>query len=220
MFKCVHCERTFTNKGGQFSHQPFCKNNPDYRKREKSPNSGAKKGRIPWNKGIKTPQEVKDKISSSLKGICKGVASSESKEAERRNKISETMKKNPNSGGLRKGSGRGKKGWYGDFWCDSTWELAWVIYNVEHDIKFERNKKGFKYIYNNKEHIYYPDFKLDNKFIEIKGRRKYFDLSEKDKAKIESFQSELTIIFEPDMKIFLEYVTNKYGKDFYKMYNK
>ena len=33
-------------------------------------------------------------------------------EQKRRQKISETMKKNTLAGGLRRGSGKGKKGWY------------------------------------------------------------------------------------------------------------
>ena len=50
------------------------------------------------------------------------------------------MKKNPLSGGLRHGSGRGKKGWYKGYWCDSTWELAWVIYQLDNGKVPVRNK--------------------------------------------------------------------------------
>ena len=39
-------------------------------------------------------------------------------------KISETMKNNYNAGGLRHGSGRGHKGWYKNYFCDSTYELS------------------------------------------------------------------------------------------------
>ena len=39
-------------------------------------------------------------------------------------------------GGKRHGSGRGKKGWYKGYYCDSTWELAWVIYQLDHGVKF------------------------------------------------------------------------------------
>lgn len=41
----------------------------------------------------------------------RGKAGTEEREIIRRKKISETMKKNPKAGGLRKGSGRGIKGW-------------------------------------------------------------------------------------------------------------
>jgi hypothetical protein len=218
--ECIYCKRGFKNKGAQFSHQPYCKQNPNCKKKVISPNAGAKKGSTPWNKGLPTTQSVKEKISISLIGKCKGIALSPEKELKRRIKISETMKRNSNSGGLRKGSGRGKKGWFKGYWCDSTWELAWVIYNIEIGTKFERNKIGFKYIYNNKEHTYYPDFESNGKFIEIKGRRNYFGLSEKEKMKIDSFEGELVILFEPDMQTILDYVIEKYGKNYHDLYEK
>ena len=67
------------------------------------------------------------------------------------------------SGGLRKGSSRGKHGWYKGFWCDSSYELAYLIYNLEHNIEIERNKKGFEYLYKDEKHIFYPDFRVDSK---------------------------------------------------------
>ena len=59
-------------------------------------------------------------------------------------------------GGYRKGSGRGKKGRYKGYWCDSSF-------------KFERNSESFKYNFQGKDHKYYPDFKIDDTFFEIKG---------------------------------------------------
>jgi len=117
-------------------------------------------------------------------------------------------------GGARKGSGNGKSGWYKDYWCDSSWELAFVIYNIEHNIKFERNKEGFEYIFENEKHKYYPDFILsDNKYVEIKGH-----LDEKNKAKINQFKYDLVIIDKNDIKKYLDYTTNKYGKEFIQLY--
>lgn len=114
---------------------------------------------IPWNKGKKGlySDEYRKKISESLKKVSKGVASTPEKEKLRKQKISESMKKNKLSGGLRIGSGRGKKGRYKGHWCDSSWELAWVIYNLEHNISFERNHIGFNYQYKGQERKYYPD---------------------------------------------------------------
>ena len=75
-----------------------------------------------------------------------GKYSDEIKELERRNKISKSSKENRKSGGIRKGSGRGKKGTYKGYWCDSSYELAWVIYNIDKNIPFTRNSEKFKYI--------------------------------------------------------------------------
>lgn len=64
-----------------------------------------------------------------------------------------------------KESGYGKHGWYKEYWCDSSWELAYVIYNLDHNIKFKRNYQGFTYIFNNKLHKFYPDFILEDRNI-------------------------------------------------------
>lgn len=117
------------------------------------------------------------------------------------------------NGGYKKGSGQGKSGRYMGYWCDSSWELAWVIYNLDHDIKIKRNKKGFKYIYKNESYTYYPDFILDDCYIEIKGW-----MNEKTKNKIEQFPEKIKVLFRKDLEHIFEYVHNKYGKDFTSLY--
>ncbi len=118
------------------------------------------------------------------------------------------------SGGKRTGSGIGKHGWYKNYYCDSSWELAFVIYNLEHNIKFSRNKVGFEYEYENKIHKFYPDFIMeDGTYIEIKG---YFD--KKNIIKISSFNGSLKILNKIEIAPYLKYVINKYGKDFIKLY--
>lgn len=118
------------------------------------------------------------------------------------------------SGGYRKGSGIGKKGWYKGYWCDSSWELAFVIYNIEHNIRFERNKKGYEYTYNGELHKYYPDFILeDGTLLEIKGYE-----TDKDKEKYKAINSNLKILYRKDMNQILDYVIDKYGRNFIKLY--
>lgn len=119
------------------------------------------------------------------------------------------------TGGLRKGSGRGKSGWYKGIWCDSSWELAWVIYNLEHNIPFERNWEKFEYEFEGKTHYYLPDFKMeDGLFIEVKG---YMD--KKNKAKITNFEKPLKVILgKKENKIYIDYAKEKYGNDFIKLY--
>lgn len=120
-------------------------------------------------------------------------------------------------GGLRKGSGKGKKGNYKGIQCDSTYELVWVIYNLDHNISFERNTKGFKYTHNGKNRVYYPDFIQDGAYIEIKG---FF--RKKDKSKIKQFPQYLKILMEKDLKPYFEYVTTKYNvrrEDLYTLYD-
>lgn len=41
------------------------------------------------------------------------------------------------------------RGYYDNIWCDSSWELAFVVYCKEHNMSIERNKQSFEYIFNN-----------------------------------------------------------------------
>jgi hypothetical protein len=60
-----------------------------------------------------------------------------------------------------RGSGRGKKGWYRGYWCDSSYELAFVIYTLDHGLagKFERNWESFTYTFRGKVRRWIPDFR-------------------------------------------------------------
>lgn len=117
-------------------------------------------------------------------------------------------------GGLTVGSSRGKSGWYKGYWCDSSWELAFVIYNLEHNIKFERNKRFFEYGYLGKIHKFFPDFILNGIIIvEIKS---YID--ERSEAKINSVKDIIVLTKKNGIEKYLEYVINKYGKHFINLY--
>ncbi len=130
-----------------------------------------------------------------------------------RNCLFSDPNKKGGKGGYRKGSGVGKHGWYKGYWCDSSYELAFVIYNLDHNINFSRNKQGFEYEWEGEKHLYYPDFMIDDTFIEIKG----FWTNQHD-AKIKSFPHKLKVYFKSDLKSILEYVVTKYGKDYIKLY--
>ena len=118
------------------------------------------------------------------------------------------------SGGVKKGSSRGKHGWYKGYWCDSSYELAWVIYNLEKGIKFKRNIEGFDYIYKGETHKYYPDFIKEDLYVEIKNYK-----SELTDAKLKFFPNKIEVLYKEEMKEeILPYVIKKYGKDFIKLY--
>jgi hypothetical protein len=119
-------------------------------------------------------------------------------------------------GGYRKGSGRGKSGWYKGIWCDSSYELAWVIYHIENNIPFERNKESFQYEYNGEIHLYYPDFRLkeSNELVEIKGF-----YTEQTHVKLKSVtNTKLTVIDKQKIQPYIDYVTDRYGKNFVSLY--
>jgi len=174
----------------------------------------------PWNKGVKGcfSLETRKKISNSLKGKSTGKGSTTETENQRRQNISKKMKENPNAGGLRQGSGRGKKGWYKGYWCDSSWELAWVIYHIDNGFVFYRNKEYFTYTYKKEEKKYYPDFVMDGVYYEIKGRKNFSSLDGQTKEKIKQFKGNLVVLYENDIKPFIKYCIDKYGKNYINLY--
>jgi len=108
-----------------------------------------------------------------------------------------------------------KKGWYKGFWCDSSWELAYVIYCLEHDIKIERNWKSFEYILDGESHLYFPDFYLpdENTYVEIKGYE-----HDKDTCKFEQFPENLKVYRKKDLLEILTYAKTTYGNNYVKLY--
>lgn len=216
-YKCK-CDREFENPQAYNGHKSHCK--PHMDSLGKTVPESNWKFRRKSTLGHKLSPEHKQSISNSLKGKSKGIANSEEDEMKRKRKISNSMKKNPLAGGLRKGSGRGKKGWYKNYFCDSTWELAWVIYHIENKIIFRRNYEAFEYVFNGEIKKYYPDFIIENMYYEIKGRRNYNDLDNQTREKIKQFKGNLTVLLQEEMKQYLNYVTSKYGKDFHKLYDK
>lgn len=148
-------------------------------------------------------EQTKQKISNSLKG------KSHSQSIETRNKISKTCKENKKSGGYRKGSGRGKKGWYKGFFCDSQYELGYIIYCLDHNIKIERNRKGYEYVYNKEKHIYLPDFIVNGELVEIKGFYR-----EIDNIKLAAITDKnVKILYTKDLEFVSKYLQEKYGLD-------
>lgn len=119
-------------------------------------------------------------------------------------------------GAENKGGRNSFKGYYKGIWCDSTYELVWVIYNLDHNITFERNQTPFPYITpDGKTHSYYPDFKQGDEYIETKNY-----LKDNDQYKIQQFPYKLTILFGKDLVVQFEYVYSKYGKDLKSLYDK
>ncbi len=101
------------------------------------------------------------------------------------------------NGGYRKGSGRGKSGWYeskiaGLVYLDSSYEFAYAKYLDKNNIQWVRNTKRFYY---NDKNYYIPDFFLteENLYIEIKGYS-----TAKDKLKWESVEN-IKVLFRNDV---------------------
>jgi len=119
-------------------------------------------------------------------------------------------------GGIRKGSGRSKTGYYKGIYCGSTYELCWVIYNLENNISFCRFP-GFLTDGNIK---YYPDFILTDtsEIVEIKG---YETEVVKIKTQIAIDNGyKIKVLYKKDLKHIFDYVENKYHTTkFYLLYD-
>lgn len=105
-----------------------------------------------------------------------------------------------------------KYGRYKRIECDSSWELAFLKYTLDQGINIERNHDGFKYTFENQTSTYYPDFKIDNVYYEIKNY-----MFDRVAAKIKCFPKDkvLKVLFYEDIKHCINYCINNYGKEFW-----
>lgn len=201
-YKCKFCGRIAKSHKGNYIHQSRCNKNPN------------KIYIRPWNKGLVDSERTKLSESTKLKmkNAATGRASTQEKEKERRNKISETAKRNKRSGGYRIGSGRSKSGWFKNIFCDSSWEFAFLIYHIDNNIAISRCKDVRFYEFNGKTKKYFPDFLVSGKIFEIKGFKTEQSLA-KEKA-----NPDITIIGPKEIQKYIDFVVNKYGKDFTRLY--
>lgn len=76
--------------------------------------------------------------------------------------------------------GRTFSGYYKDIYCASGYELIFILYCEEHNIKVTRCPYKFNYTYNGKNKVYLPDLYLpeSNTIVELKGRGIYYNEQE------------------------------------------
>jgi hypothetical protein len=110
-----------------------------------------------------------------------------------------------NAGGYRAKSGRSKSGYYEGIYCGSTYELIWVLYQIEHNIEFKRFEEMLVY----DDYKYIPDFIQNNKIIEIKG---YFSNNTlKQKYVAEQCGYTIKILTKKDLEKEFKWFKEKYG---------
>lgn len=184
MFICKFCSKDHKRLSDLSLHEKHCKLNPS---------------RVQRTKG-----------GSFKPGLATGKASTPEKEKLRISRIQEKAKRN--NGGLREGSGRGKSGWYKGFYCRSSWELAFVIYHLDHNSNIQPCKEVRTYTFEGKIRKYYPDFLLNGSVIEIKGY-----LTEQWKQK-HSENPDIVLKTFKDLEVELSYVKSKYGESYLDLY--
>lgn len=208
--KCEFCDREFTNAGGFGAHVKYCKLNPNHVVKVRSPDAGRKKGCKAWNEGL---SKETDQRMMNLSLANKGRNFGTTVHSEETKKHLSRIATERGLGGYVQGSGRGKKGWYKGFFCDSSWELAYVMYCLDNNIKIERNTEKFKYEFNGETKNYIPDFICEGRYVEIKG----FD-SDEWQAKLMAFPYSIKVLYQDDIDFYLDYAKNKYGKKFTDLY--
>lgn len=104
-----------------------------------------------------------------------------------------------------------KFGTYKGIECDSSWELAFLVYCLDHNIPIKRNVDGFAYVYDNLERTFFPDFLVENTYYEIKGV-----WSAQVVSKVEQFPKDknLVVIDRKKMKKYIKYCSDTYGESF------
>ncbi len=218
MGKCFRCgeEATYQTKLGK----NVCNRNAAKCKAIRVELSKKKKGIKPWNtgkRGLQTSwskgltklsdsrlKEKGERFSDNYKkGKYKkpsGMPLTEEKKEQKRKKCSEAILLRYKDGWMPK-AGRCKKINYiskfcGEVLLDGTWELKVAEYFEQQNIYWERNKKKFPYIHQNKERTYTPDFYLKelDLFIEVKGYE-----TDLDKAKWSQFPSKLKVLYKKEI---------------------
>ena len=108
------------------------------------------------------------------------------------------------------------RGTYKGIYFQYSFELAWIVWNLEHGIKIFRCEETFQYWDSElqKERTYYPDFVLeDGTIVEIKGRVISSTL-DKQKAMIEVYHKKYLLLTQDKIQHCIDYCKEKYGNDF------
>ena len=103
---------------------------------------------------------------------------------------------------------------------DSSWELAYYIWLKDHNIPFEFHIDPIDYSYKGKRHRYFPDFKVKNELVEIKGPQLLKLMQESnslDNAKYHCMIDHNVKIIT-DCSEYLNYIDEKYGKEYLKQF--
>lgn len=114
------------------------------------------------------------------------------------------------SGGYKKGSARSYSGYYKGVYCDSTYELCWVIYNLDHNIPFKR----FEGFLEQNGTRYFPDFIIGNTIYELKNYRT--DLVDRKTAIARNCGYEIFVLYKEDIQYMFDYVERTYNTKRYR----
>ena len=110
---------------------------------------------------------------------------------------------------------------YNSVYFDSSYELAYYIWLKDNNIDFEYHNSVIEYKINEETHYYFPDFKVNNEYIELKGSHLIDENMNLIHPKTKEILKEKTQCLKDnngkiivDCSEYINYVKNKYGEHF------
>lgn len=214
-FLCKYCKKECKNLNSLRQHEIRCKENPNRIKMGYNANPNA--NYHAWNKGL-TKKDNNILLKASIK-VSKTQKNNYRKEREQgikrkqpkwvKDKISASMVGKNIDPQEHNQMRTCKCGYYKDIFCASSYELAYLIYCLDHNIDIKRNKKGYRYKYKGKEHNYFPDFIINDKVIvEIKGKKSRL-VNIKAKAVNDL---PIRVLYKKDLEHIFDYIYLTYNK--------
>lgn len=198
-WQCEYCGLVFTSRAKWYEHKH--KEHSEYY------------GHV-WNKGLtkETDRRIYNAAELLKKHFQDGTVihsfAGKHLTDEHKNKIIKTYEQNRTLNKYR--------GFYNGIYFQYSFELAWLVWNIEHGNKVNRCTKSFKYFDTVQKKIrrYYPDFELpDGTIVEIKGRMTQ-NVIDKQNAVINEYHEKYQLLFKKDIQICLDYCKKKYGNNF------
>lgn len=233
-YRCKQCGKEFTEKYSKTSSGEFCSRTcaAKYSALIKREETNKKQHDIMF--GIKYVNGEKINIKEEyyknpkICPICGNIIPYEKKKFKTcsqecsKKLCSQTLKKKGvySIGGYVPFSCRSHHGYYKGIYCDSTFELAYLIYCLDHNIDIKRCNEVFEYEYEGKKHHYHPDFIVNGEIIEIKNY--YREIND---IKLNAVNKPIKILYYDDLIPIFDYVAKTYDKkynchknNFYELY--
>jgi hypothetical protein len=206
---CEFCSYLCKNYNSRINHERLCKKNPNrdtsffiehQDKLEILRNSTEFKYQNQYTKAkaLGLPVVVKEEIKNHLKRIRENRTPDDLKRMGE--SVAKTIRKKVEEGTWHTSLAKRMHHNYNGIDLHGSWELNYAKWLDNNNIKWERCKRSFSYLFENKRRRYTPDFFLpeSNEYIEIKGYK-----TKKDEAKWGQFPKELKlkILMKSDLKI-------------------
>ena len=233
MYKCKYCNKEFASVAKVASHTSHCSDNPKNVRVECSKchrlflytklnyhlkfctesnrrNPIHQRGQG-WAKGL-----TKDTSESIRKGLATKIKNNSQNNGWRgrhlseahKQKISISLTKFNHENNNRNLHSKG--GWYNDIYFMSTWELAYYLYMIDHNVKITRCTDRYMYHFEDKFHYYTPDFVInDTTIVEIKGYEHSKDFAKY--AAMKAANLDFVVLYEADLRDMINYVKTKYN---------